>query len=198
MTKLYMAVAAIIGLSASGTTSAWENGATRTSISEALLAAIHAKARTANPVNFTGISDFADGRQTLHITSDRAMAAWEFATNSSDRSIGDGGEYLDTVSINCGDEEASQPFECIKVTVKAPDGRTIKPLSYLAGTASYENLRGEQWQVREVDASYAAAELRNGFSVEYVSADGVERTFAISDRRAADSLLLNMESMAER
>jgi hypothetical protein len=196
MNRLQIQLTLLAFLCTAGVAYAWQGGSSSgSSIDEDLLAAIHDKARAADPARFFGISDYADGRQMLHLTSDRAMIAWQYAQNRDQSSYHD--PRPDTVSINCGDEEAGAVFECSEVQIETPDGRTVKPLSYLAGTASYENLLGAAWEVREVDATYPVSELRRGFIVKYASPDGVRRTFVVSSDQAAESLLLGLEPLAE-
>ncbi len=141
-----------------------------------------------------GLTDASGGSLRLSIYSGRGLTASKISSAALS-----GGRYapksiVDTVDIYCGSGYTFETrFECARVSVRATDGRKVRPLSYSARTKVYTNALGAKWRVREVAAHYSVGPLANGFSVDYAGTDETEWTFEVSAEDAAEKLLLKLE-----
>ena len=157
---------------------------------------LKALAKTRHSQTLLGVSESQGDSQALYIASNRVLIAWRNAT-----AVESGGRYtpprdllVDLVNIDCGDSDLGELFECVRIAVTTPNGQRVKAVTYKAGPRSYRNALGARWVVREVQASYRAADLEKGFSVTYASDDGSEWTFTVSAQQAANDLLLVLPS----
>lgn len=144
--------------------------------------------------DFLGISEYGDDRQRLYVASGRSLIAYNTA-----KATETGGSYRppadlrrDIVSIDCGDSDLGELFECARVRVTPLDKRPVKPISYKAGPAAYKNALGARWTVREVMAVFSAKDLADGFVVEYSDFNGTDWTLNVSPEDAAEKLLLKV------
>ena len=164
-------------------------------MSDALVAAIQDLAKDKSSYEFLALADYAEGSMKLSVNSNRTMIAWQTA-----KALESGGRYrvqtalerLDLVTVDCGDSDLGDIFECSRVRVLGPEKQVIKPISYTAGANSYRNALGARWRVREVLAMYDARLLRDGFSVEYADFGGTEWTFPVLPDDARGKLLLQL------
>jgi hypothetical protein len=99
----------------------------------------------------------------------------------------------DVVDVVCGDNDRSEIFNCVKVTVVV-GGKTIKPIAYGASNDWYENGFGAKWRAKDVLATYLVAGLENGFTVTYADDSGVEWEFEVTADDAAKELLLTLKA----
>lgn len=164
-------------------------------MSAALLMALQAEAAKAYPVKFVGVYDARDKQRRLQIMTGRTALAFRLS-----QAAVEGGRYTpkpddqhDVLIVNCGAPDFGATFDCVAVTLKSAAGATIEPLSLVSGVNSYTNRLGATWTVREVRATYPISGLRQGFSVDYSSAGGVDFTKTVSATEADEDLLLRLE-----
>jgi hypothetical protein len=163
-------------------------------LSDSGVAAIQNAAKGRTMFDFVGLTDFDHGTLKLHVTSNRAVIAFNTgraaAANARYTPLPE--ERLDTVRVQCGDADLNELFLCARVRVIRPDKTEVQPLSYSALPAEHENTRGVVWTSHEVHAAYAVSQLTDGFTVVYTATDGAEWTFDVSAQDAGEKLLLKV------
>lgn len=163
-------------------------------MSDALVSAIQALTKDRTESEFLGISEMRDDSHALHVNSFRALIAWQTAkaNDGGGRFRPPANDRMDVVTVDCGDADIGDVFECSRVRVISPGKRVVKPFSYTAGPKTYRNAMGAKWTVREVFATYHALDLKEGFSVDYADFGGTEWTLVVSAEDAAEKLLLKV------
>jgi hypothetical protein len=163
-------------------------------LSDSTIAAIQEIARRESYDDFAGLADYDHGTRRLYLNSNRAAIAFETgeAEQNGVRYSVPPAQRRDMVQIECGDSNLPTMFGCARVRVTRANGSEAQPLYYSSAPRQFSNRSGETWTVLMVAATYAVDDLRDGFLVEYGSAEGLEWSFEVSATAAEERLLLKL------
>jgi hypothetical protein len=147
-----------------------------------LLQALLDLSKTRLASSMVGVIHAIDGRRAIAITSSRQIIA---STNA--RAVESGGRYtppaevlFDFVAVRCGSaDRINAIFNCAKIVVTS-NGQPLRPLTYSAQPETFQSALGARWSAQIVTATFDAASLSDdGFTIDFTSTDGIERTWAV-------------------
>jgi hypothetical protein len=117
--------------------------------------------------------------------------------------VEDGGRYtppdellVDIVSVRCGSADRIDAiFNCTKVVVTS-NGRPLTALLYAAKPETFRGALGAEWSAQVVTATFDAANLSDGFSVDFTTDDGIGRTWTVPAADLDGNLFLRIDPIS--
>jgi hypothetical protein len=160
-----------------------------------LLQALLSLSKTRLAVSMAGAVYAVGDRLAITIMSNRQILA---STNAT--AVESGGRYtppdellFDVVSVRCGSANRIDTiFNCAKVVVTS-NGQPLTPLTYSAQPETFQSALGARWSAQIVTARFDAASLSGGFTIDFTSTDGIERTWAVPAADLDGSLFLRID-----
>jgi hypothetical protein len=164
-------------------------------IGAALIQTLLSLSKTRTSMTLIGISKFVGESLSLSVASNRSLIAYNNAV-----AVERGGRYAppaslraDLLSIDCGDADLGEIFNCTRVAVKTAAGKVLRPITMRTGPQTFRNALGARWTAQTVAATYQINELTSGFLVDYAAADGTAWTLNVSATEARRDLLLTID-----